>query len=159
MGSFHVGGRVVEISGKPVKEVVLAPAACRPRWIRTGIYQVEQMYVQYFLPQNRKGKFPLLMWHGGGLTGVTYETKPDGREGWLNYVPPQGLGHLQFRCRRARPLRLAPPDMFKGDRIPALGDPFERFRIGARHRLVECRSGEAKLYPGSQFPVEAYENS
>ena len=25
------------------------------------------MYVQYFLPQNRKGKLPLLMWHGGGL--------------------------------------------------------------------------------------------
>jgi hypothetical protein len=34
------------------------------------------MYVQYFLPAKRRGTVPLLMWHGGGLTGVTYETKP-----------------------------------------------------------------------------------
>jgi hypothetical protein len=27
------------------------------------------------------------IWHGGGLTGVTYETTPDGRPGWLqNFV-------------------------------------------------------------------------
>ena len=44
-----------------------------------GVYQVEQMYVQYFIPQNQRGTLPLLMWHGGGLTGVTYETTPDGR--------------------------------------------------------------------------------
>ncbi len=29
------------------------------------------MYAQYFLPKNLKGKVPLLMWHGGGLTGVS----------------------------------------------------------------------------------------
>ena len=43
------------------------------------------MYAQYFLVQNRKGKLPLLLWHGGGLTAATYETKPDGNPGWLNY--------------------------------------------------------------------------
>jgi hypothetical protein len=46
--------------------------------------------VQYFLPKNKKGKLPLLMWHGGGLTGVTYESTPDGREGWLNYFIRKG---------------------------------------------------------------------
>ncbi len=30
------------------------------------------------------------MWHGGGLSGVTYETKPDGKPGWLNYFLRQG---------------------------------------------------------------------
>src|SRR5437660_8259055 len=84
MGSFHVGGRVVEISGKPVREVVFSAGGVPAKIDPNGFYQVEQMYVQYFLPQNRKGKYPLLMWHGGGLTGVTYETTPDGREGWLN---------------------------------------------------------------------------
>ena len=71
-----------------------------------GAYQVEQMYVQYFLPEKRRGKLPLLMWHGGGLTGVTYETTPDGREGWLNYVPPQGLGRLHLGRHGARPVGL-----------------------------------------------------
>ena len=55
-----------------------------------GQYMVEQMYVQYYLPRNRKGKLPFLMWHGGGLTGVTYESTPDGREGWLNLFVRKG---------------------------------------------------------------------
>jgi hypothetical protein len=73
MGSFHVGGRVVEISGKLMKEVVFGAGGVPAKIDPNGLYQVEQMYVQYFLPQDRKGKYSLLMWHGGGLTGVTYE--------------------------------------------------------------------------------------
>ena len=38
----------------------------------------------------RKGRLPLLLWHGGGLTGVTYETKPDGGDGWLTYFIRKG---------------------------------------------------------------------
>ena len=49
------------------------------RFDANGTYQVEQMYVQYFVPSNVRGNLPLLMWHGGGLTGVTYESTPDGR--------------------------------------------------------------------------------
>ena len=90
MGSFHVGGREVTISGKPVKEVVFTPGGVPAKVDPNGVYQVEQMYVQYFIPQNQRGALPLLMWHGGGLTGVTYETTPDGREGWLNYFVKKG---------------------------------------------------------------------
>src|SRR5262249_1377895 len=71
--SFHVGGRVMEITGQPIKEVVFTPGGVPAKMDPNGKYQIEQMYVQYFLPQNRKGKLPLLLWHGGGLTGVTYE--------------------------------------------------------------------------------------
>jgi len=81
MGSFHIGGRLVEISGQPIREVTFTPGGVAAKVDPNGTYQAEQMYVQYFLPKNRKGKVPLLMWHGGGLTGVTYETTPDGREG------------------------------------------------------------------------------
>src|SRR5262245_45951526 len=69
MGSFHVGGRVVEISGKPVREIVRQPGGPLTRLDPNGQYMVEQMYVQYFLPKERKGKLPLLMWHGGGRSG------------------------------------------------------------------------------------------
>jgi len=90
MGSFHVGGRVVEITGQPVKEVLFTPGGVPAKVDPNGAYQVEQMYVQYFLPQSRKGKLPLLMWHGGGLTAVTYETRPDGGEGWLTMFIRKG---------------------------------------------------------------------
>src|SRR5262245_30231151 len=83
MGSFHLGGRDVEISGKPVKEVVFTPGGVPAKIDLNGTYAVESMYVQYFLPENRRGAVPLLMWHGGGLTGVSYETTPDGRNGGL----------------------------------------------------------------------------
>src|ERR1700726_1564209 len=91
MGSFHVGGRLVEISGKPVKEITFTPGGVPAKVDPNGTYQVEQMYVQYFLPANETGAYPLLLWHGGGLTGVTYETTPDGREGWLNYFLRKGF--------------------------------------------------------------------
>src|SRR5712692_2499164 len=78
MGSFHVGGRIAEISGKPVQDIVRVPGRPSAKFDPNGQYQVEQMYAQYFLPKVRSGKVPLLMWHGGGLTGVTYETTPDG---------------------------------------------------------------------------------
>src|ERR1700675_5020757 len=80
MRSFHVGGRLATISGQPIKEVTFTPGGVPARVDPNGTYQVEQMYVEYFLPANEKGAYPLLMWHGGGLTGVTYHTPPDGRE-------------------------------------------------------------------------------
>src|SRR3954471_2569501 len=81
MGSFHIGGRDVTLSGKPVEEGVFTPGGVPAKGAPTGPSLVESMSVQSFLPQNRRGALPLLMWHGGGLTGVTYETTPDGREG------------------------------------------------------------------------------
>src|SRR5437762_13567980 len=63
MGSFHVGGRLVEVSGKPVKEVVFTAGGVPAKIDPNGTYQVEQMYVQYFLPVNERGAYPLLMWH------------------------------------------------------------------------------------------------
>src|SRR5256884_3422703 len=92
MGSFHVGGRDVEITGKPVKEVAFTPGGVPAKGDLNGTYSVEAMYVQDFLPANRRGAVPLLMWHGGGLTGGTDETTPDGREGWLNYFVQPGWG-------------------------------------------------------------------
>ena len=56
LGSFHVGGRVVEISGKPVREVLLGAGGVPARFDPNGAYQVEQMYVQYFLPQEPQGQ-------------------------------------------------------------------------------------------------------
>src|SRR5262245_65224765 len=73
MGSFHVGGRIAEVTGKEVRMIQRQPGGPMTKLDPNGQYMVEQMYVQYFLPKQRKGKYPLLMWHGGTLTGATYE--------------------------------------------------------------------------------------
>ena len=112
-----------------MKEIVFTPGGVPAKLDPNGVYQVEQMYAQYFLVQNRKGKLPLLMWHGGGLTGVTYETKPDGSPGWLNYFLRQGWDtYISDAMERGRS---GWTDTFKGDPVfLPLGDPWERFRIG-----------------------------
>jgi len=154
MGSFHVGGRVIEITGQPIKEIVFTPGGVPAKMDPNGKYQVEQMYVQYFLPQNRKGKLPLLLWHGGGLTGVTYETTPDGRDGWLNYFVRKGWDtYISDAVERGR---AGWTDTFKGDALSLpLGDPWERFRIGPPGSWNDDKA-ERTTYPGAQFPIEAY---
>jgi pimeloyl-ACP methyl ester carboxylesterase len=155
MGSFHVGGRLIEVKGEPIKEIVFTPGGVPAKVDPNGSYQVEQMYAQYFLVQNRKGKLPLLMWHGGGLTGVTYETKPDGSPGWLNYFLRAGWDtYISDAVERGR---AGWTDKFKGDPVfLPLGDPWERFRVGP---LGSWSADKAKrvTYPGTQFATEAYE--
>ena len=160
MGSFHVGGRLVEISGKPVKEVTLTPGGVPVKVDPNGTYQVEQMYVQYFLPANEKGAYPLLLWHGGWLTGVTYETTPDGREGWLNYFLRQGWAvYNSDAVERGRAGWAQYPDVFKGEPVfLTTANPFERFRIGDGAGSYDPDPAKRKLMPGSQFPNEGYEN-
>ena len=155
MGSFHIGGRIIDISGQPIKEVVFTPGGVPAKMDPNGKYQVEQMYVQYFLPQNRKGKLPLLLWHGGGLTGVTYETKPDGGEGWLTYFIRKGWDtYISDAVERGR---AGWTNTFKGDPVfLPLGDPWERFRIGPPGSWNDDRA-KRTTYPGVQFPIEAYE--
>jgi len=160
MGSFHVGGRLVEITGKPVKEVTFTPGGVPAKVDPNGTYQVEQMYVQYFLPVNERGAYPLLMWHGGGLTGVTYETTPDGREGWLNYFLRKGWSvYNSDAVERGRAGWAQYPDIFKGEPVfLTTSNPFERFRIGAGPGSYDPDPAKRKLMPGSQFPNEGYEN-
>jgi pimeloyl-ACP methyl ester carboxylesterase len=155
IGSFHVGGRVIEITGQPIKEIVFTPGGVPAKMDPNGKYQVEQMYVQYYLPQNRKGKLPLLLWHGGGLTGVTYETKPDGGEGWLSYFVRKGWDtYVSDAVERGRS---GWTNTFKGDAVfLPLGDPWERFRIGPPGSWNDDKS-KRTTYPGTQFPIDAYE--
>jgi pimeloyl-ACP methyl ester carboxylesterase len=159
MGSFHVGGRVIEISGRPVTEIVRVPGGPPSTLDPNGRYQVEQMYVQYFLPKNRRGRLPLLMWHGGGLTGATYETTPDGREGWLNMFVRNGWDvYVSDAVERGRS-GFASPDVWKGEPVfITQTDPFERFRIGAGVGSFDRDPAKRKPLPGTQFPLEAYEN-
>jgi hypothetical protein len=156
MGSFHVGGREAALSGKPVKDVVFTPGGAPAKIDLNGTYLVESMYVQYFLPANRKGRVPLLMWHGGGLTGVTYETKPDGGEGWMTWFLRKGWDvYNSDAVERGRAGWAMYPDIFKSEPVfLTTANPWERFRIGPGPGSYASK----RTNPGTQFPVEYYEN-
>src|SRR5262245_65815266 len=74
-GSFFIGGQMVrsEFPGTP------GVGGGGP-----GSIMINQMYVQFRIPKTVGGP-PIVMVHGSGHTGATYETTPDGREGWATY--------------------------------------------------------------------------
>lgn len=82
MGSFFVGGHGVTLSGLPTREIVFRPGAPPLISDPNGEFEAGQMYVHDVRLSAPRFPLPLLMWHGGGLTGATFETKPDGAAGW-----------------------------------------------------------------------------
>jgi hypothetical protein len=150
MGSFHIGGRTVEITGKPVREVLLGAGGVPAKLDPNGPYAVEHMYVQFFQPQTRKGKVPLLMWHGGGLTGVTYETTPDGREGWLNMFIRKGRDVYNSDAVERGRSGFAGPDVWPSSpNFLTKANPFERFRIGQGAGSWNADAAKMKVLPGN----------
>jgi hypothetical protein len=79
IGSFHIGGQPLTLQGLPVKELVYTAGGPPTKMDPNGDFHTGQMYVQYIKLTKPKARYPLLLWHGGGLTGVTWETKPDAR--------------------------------------------------------------------------------
>lgn len=90
-GSFAVGGTVISNSGvfDPYN-----PAAAGQT------YHGDHAYVFYQIPEKAR-KFPLVFWHGAGQFSKTWETTPDGREGFQNIFLRRGFGvYLIDQSRR-----------------------------------------------------------
>jgi pimeloyl-ACP methyl ester carboxylesterase len=69
-GYFYVGGKVVTVNGKN--------------------YVTNQMYVEVRIPAKQTQRYPIVMVHGGTMSGTNYTGTPDGREGWAQYFVRRG---------------------------------------------------------------------
>jgi pimeloyl-ACP methyl ester carboxylesterase len=70
-----------------------------------GLSMIDQMYVQYLLPQAQKGKkhVPIVFVHGCCLSSKSWQTTPDGRMGWDEYFARQRFDtYLADQVSRAR---------------------------------------------------------
>lgn len=82
-GSFMVGGTVV-------------------RSADGNTFHGDHAYVQYQVPAGARD-LPLVMWHGGGQFSKTWETTPDGREGYQTIFLRRGFPvYLLDQPRRGR---------------------------------------------------------
>jgi pimeloyl-ACP methyl ester carboxylesterase len=152
-GSFHVGGREVVVSGQPVREMLFTPGGVPARVDPNGTYLMGGMYAQYMVPAPTRGRFPLLLWHGGGLTGVTWETTPDGREGWQHFFLRRGWAtYTSDAVERGRAGWTQIPEQTGGRPVLlTLDNPWERFRIGDGPGSF----ARGSTNPGVQFPTDA----
>jgi pimeloyl-ACP methyl ester carboxylesterase len=89
-GSFFVGGRRVSVTGRVPYRVTLSATSTR-EYDPNGTYWIEAAYVQYFLQAVPRYQIPLVLMHGGGLTGAMWEDTPDGRPGWLQRLLEEGV--------------------------------------------------------------------
>lgn len=88
-GSFAVGGSVSTTPGifDPIKQGSFNPAGPDSKGqTRHG----DHAYVFYQIPEKAK-KLPLVFWHGYGQSSKTWESTPDGREGFQNIFLRRGF--------------------------------------------------------------------
>jgi pimeloyl-ACP methyl ester carboxylesterase len=158
VGSFYVGGRSVTLSGLPEKELHASPGAPPIHVNPNGDFEVDQMYVRYTKLAAPKAKYPLLLWHGGGLTGVTFETKPDGQPGWEDFFLAAGHDvYVSDAVERGRASWARYPEIYKTDPFfRTKKEAWELFRIG---NMGSYSSDPAKrtTWPGSQFPTASFD--
>ena len=103
-GSFAVGGTVVTAPGTfdPIKQGGYNPAGADPAG---QTLHGDHAYVSYQVPVDAR-KLPLVFWHGHGQSAKTWETTPDGREGFQNIFLRRGFPlYLIDQPRRGRAAR------------------------------------------------------
>jgi len=156
VGSFHAGGRQVSLSGLPEREIRLTPSAPAMKVDPNGDFETGQLYVQYVRLATPRARYPLLMWHGGGMTGVTWETKPDGAPGWQQYFLTQGHDvYVSDAVERGRASWSRYPEIFTSEPFfRPKHEAWEGFRIGPRYHTDPARR---VAYPGVQFPTQAFD--
>lgn len=158
VGSFHVGGRTVTLGGLPEKDVTFSPGAPPVRMNPNGEFEVEQMYARYTLLAQPRAKYPLLMWHGGGLSGVTFEAKPDGQPGWENWFLHAGHDvYVSDAVERGRASWARYPEIFTSEPVfRAKKEGWELFRIGPTGSYAAV-AAQRQSWPDTLFPVGAYD--
>lgn len=159
IGSFHVGGRMVRLEGLPLRERVSTPGGPARQIDPNGEIVSGQMYVQYVRLAAPKAVAPLLMWHGGGMTGVNWETTPDGRPGWQMFFLRAGFDtFVSDAVERGRASFSPFPQLYPDA-------PFfrtareaweETFRFGPAGSW-DTDPAKRRPYPGLRFPVAAFE--
>jgi hypothetical protein len=144
-GSFVVGGDVIAAQAGD-----LGPGAA------PGHVTINQMYVEYSIPQGAT-KVPIVTIHGGGLSGKSFETTPDGRMGWDEYFVRQG--HPVYNVDQASRARsgfdvtilnrvkagLLPPSALPSITRTSDEAAWQNFRFGPSFGVA---------WPDSKFPVE-----
>lgn len=157
IGSLHVGGRIAEVAGLPQQEIVFSPGAPPMRINPNGQFQVEQMYAQFVRLESPRARYPLILAHGGGLTGVTYETTPDGRPGWQ--MAFLRAGHDVFvtdAMERGRSGWARFPQIFASEPLfRTMGEGWGLFRVGPADGW-NLDAAARRSFPDTRFPVAAW---
>ena len=132
IGGFHAGGHIAGVTGKPLSRVRVARNGPDRVVDLNGDYITGQCYVQYARLAEPVHDVPVMFWHGGAMTGVTWETTPDGKPGWQMYF--LRAGYDVFVCdafERGRAGSSPYPEIYAGPPIyRTQNEAWSLFRMG-----------------------------
>lgn len=159
---FHVGGRRRRITGFDARPRSRVPGDAPVAIDMNGDHMVGQLYAKEYLQSDARFALPVLLWHGGGLSGACWEDTPEGGAGWLDYFLRDGCDVVvsdAFERGRASfppyPQFLSSPPEHR-----SLEAVWHHFRFGPGGSYPDPLTPEslrARAYPGQQFPVESLE--
>jgi pimeloyl-ACP methyl ester carboxylesterase len=155
IGSFLVGGRAVTLRERPARGLIGDPGQ---QVNLNGDFALHQMYVQYVTLADPRGRYPILLWHGGSLTGAVYETTPDERPGWQSSLLRRGHsvyvvdapGHGRASWARYPELEPREPTFRSHEALWTL------LRLGPPGSYAADPAGR-RPYPGTRFPVAHFD--
>ena len=109
-------------------------------------------YAQFFVPQESR-TLPMVMWHGIGQHGKTYETTPDGRDGFMQMMPRRDWSvYIIDQPRRGRAGRTMAANASSAVlTLLKESSAWNAFRFG-----VWVPPGKRPFFPGVQFPQDGF---
>jgi pimeloyl-ACP methyl ester carboxylesterase len=159
IGSFHIGGHMVSLTGlAPRLRVSTTNGAVHPI-DPNGEMIAGQMYVQYVKLASPRSPHPLLLWHGGGMSGANWETTPDGRAGWQMFFLRAGFDvFVSDAVERGRASWAPYPDVYADAPYFRTGREAweETFRFGPAGSW-HADPAQRRAHDGLRFPVERME--
>jgi pimeloyl-ACP methyl ester carboxylesterase len=120
---------------------------------------VGQMYVQYVRLASAHSPHPLLLWHGGGMSGVNWETTPDGRPGWQMFFLRAGFDvYVSDAVERGRASWAPYPDVYpEAPYFRTAREAWEEtFRFGPAGSW-HLDPGQRRTHDGLRFPIASME--
>ncbi len=153
---FHVGGEAAALHGLPVTTLAAVPGGPVRQSDPNGHYQAGQLYAQHFQLAAPRFPVPLLLWHGGGLTGACWEDTPDGRPGWHDAFLRAGWSTvLSDAPERGRASWARFPEIVPdAPEHRTLEQAWTMFRFGPAGGYSPDPAAR-RSFPGQQFPIEA----
>ena len=158
IGSFHVGGAPVKLEALPMREIVTTPGTPPMKVDPNGDFHSGQMYVQHIKLKEPAARYPMLMWHTGGITGASWESKPDGKPGWMQFYLRRGFDvYVSDAVERGRATFSRFPEIYKSEPIYRdKKEAWEIFRIGVPGSYASNPSAR-RANDGQLFPLGAFD--
>jgi pimeloyl-ACP methyl ester carboxylesterase len=158
ISSFYVAGQRREVQGLPLQQRVFAQGSEARSVDINGDHMLGQAYVQVYKQAAAQTPWPVMLWHGGGMTGANWEATPDGREGWLQLFLQNGwdvcIADAMERGRASWaiwPHLYAEPPLMR-----SMQEGWDMFRIGSPSGYAS-QSSLRQPHAGQMFPAEYFD--